>query len=161
MAPPGTDGGVSAGASPFHLITSVPASWPLPPGQSLTLELAFSPEVAAAYSGELKIFSNDPDEPVVVVNLSGQGYTCPVAIAKFLDEDEIDGLEPLDTIRLDGTDSYAQTAGGSISEYEWRLLQRPVGSTAIMEPTNISRQFSWSVYGKFPEVFVIAKINIS
>ncbi len=143
------DGGTSAGASPFHLITSVPPSWPLPPGQSLTLELAFSPEVAAAYSGELKIFSNDPDEPVVVVNLSGQGYTCPVAIAKFLDEDEIDGLEPLDNIRVDGTDSYAQTAGGSISEYEWRLLQRPVGSTAIMEPTSARAQIQCDLAGEY------------
>jgi len=121
----------------------------LPAGQSLTLDLAFSPEVAAAYTGQLKIYSNDPDEPEVIVNLSGQGFACPVAVAQFLDPDEIDGLEPLDTIRLDGTESHAQTAGGSISEYEWRLLQRPVGSTAILEPTSARAQISCDLAGDY------------
>ena len=147
-----SDGGVNAPvatASPFHLITSVPPSWPLPPGQSLTLELAFSPEVAAAYEGKLEIYSNDPDEPITTVALSGQGYTCPVAVARFLDEDEIDGLEPLDNIRFDGTASYAQTAGGTISEYEWRLLQRPVGSTAIIEPTSARAVIQCDLAGEY------------
>jgi hypothetical protein len=134
---------------PFRLLTSVPSAWPLPAGQSLTVDLAFSPEHAASYLGELNIHSNDPDEAIVTVPLSGQGYACPVAVAQFLDPEDIDGLEPLDTIRLDGTDSYAQTAGGTISEYEWRLTQRPVGSTAIPIPTSARAQISCDLAGDY------------
>jgi len=146
------DGGttaVSQETPPFRLLTSVPNAWPLPPGQSLTLDLAFSPEMAAAYTGELHIRTNDPDESLVSVQLSGQGFACPVAVAKFLDEEDVGGLEPLDTIRLDGTDSYAQTAGGSISEYEWRLTQRPVGSTAIPVPTSARAQITCDLAGDY------------
>lgn len=47
----------------------------LQPGESYTLTVEFRPAIAGAASGALQIASNDPDEGVVTVLLSGTGVT--------------------------------------------------------------------------------------
>jgi hypothetical protein len=45
----------------------------LAPGDSTTLEVSFSPERWVSYEAELRVESNDPDEPEILVSLSGSG----------------------------------------------------------------------------------------
>jgi hypothetical protein len=48
-------------------------------------------------------------------------------------------IEPFDTVRLDGRDSFAGAPGTFIPPppdgYSWQLVQRPVGSTAVLSST--------------------------
>ena len=73
-------------------LTSVPQAWPLPAGQSLTLDLAFSPEVAAAFSGELHTFG-----PTILMRrlswyLSADKVLRALLRSLNLDPEDIDGL---------------------------------------------------------------------
>ncbi|MEW5804169.1 MAG: choice-of-anchor D domain-containing protein, partial [bacterium] len=57
---------------------SIPGALPpyiVAPGSSITLTLSFSPESEGSFSYPMAIFSNDPDEPAVVVPLAGSGST--------------------------------------------------------------------------------------
>lgn len=49
----------------------------LEPGESCTVQLRFSPNVAGSYDETLTIRSNDPDEPDAVVSLIGEGVDYP------------------------------------------------------------------------------------
>ncbi len=46
---------------------------PLSPGQSCTFSVTFAPDVAGNHDTVLTIISNDPDEPVVTIDLIGSG----------------------------------------------------------------------------------------
>jgi len=50
----------------------------LPPGEEFVLRVTFDPPDASHYTGTVSITSNDPDEPVVSVDLSGTGVIPPV-----------------------------------------------------------------------------------
>lgn len=115
----------------IRLITPVQPGWALAPAESLTLDLVFAPTDTVLHSGELVIRSNDPDEAEVRIPVQGRGSQCPVAVAEVLDDAE--DIEPLDTIRITGENSYAQSEETSIEAYDWVLEQRPVGSTAILD----------------------------
>ena len=54
-----------------------PSAFALAPGESRPLVVEFSPRRLGTYAGRLGFFSNDPDEPVTVVALSGEGVTPP------------------------------------------------------------------------------------
>ncbi|MFH1809447.1 MAG: choice-of-anchor D domain-containing protein [Pseudomonadota bacterium] len=118
------------GQGAFVLVTTAPAGYVLRPGDELFLKLAFNPPLLGDFFGELTITSNDPDASVVRLVLKGSGYDTPVAVISTLDP--TDTLEPLDTVRLDGSQSYSPTPNVSIAGYEWRLAVRPQGSTAVL-----------------------------
>lgn len=97
--------------------------------------IIFQPQDTERHEATLVIVSNDPDETEVRVPLSAQAVECPIAIAKLVDE----GLqiEPFDTVRIDGRESHAVAAGTFIPPpaeggYQWSLLVRPIGSTAVL-----------------------------
>lgn len=121
----------------IRLVTPIQPGWAISPGESITTNIAFSPEDTTPSSGHVLIRSNDPDELEVQVPISGQGVTCPVAVAALID----DGIElkPFDTVRLDGRDSYTETPGTTIATYEWAIEQRPVGSTATPQTPALER----------------------
>jgi hypothetical protein len=116
--------------SPFLQTVGVPEAWALAPQQEITAEFTFRPLDTDPHEAVLIIQSNDPDEPVVEVPLSGAGSECPTALAELLEDPE--DIEPLDTIRLDGRGSTIGTPDTEIVTYEWQLEQRPVSSTAIL-----------------------------
>jgi hypothetical protein len=50
-----------------------PSSYNLNAGESTTVEVTFSPTAIQSYSSSLRIESNDPDEPLIEIPLSGTG----------------------------------------------------------------------------------------
>ncbi|MDP2342984.1 MAG: choice-of-anchor D domain-containing protein [Deltaproteobacteria bacterium] len=106
----------------------------LGPQSSSDLVLSFRPQDTDRHSGTVVIKSNDPDEPEVRIAISAQAVECPIATAILLDDDQ--QIEPFDTVRIDGRDSTAVAAGTFIPPppegYQWTLLVRPIGSTAIL-----------------------------
>jgi hypothetical protein len=121
----------------IRLVTPIQPGWAISPGESVTTNIAFSPENTTPSSGHLLIRSNDPDELEVLVPITGQGVTCPIAVASLID----DGIElkPFDTVRLDGRESYTETPGTEIASYEWVIEQRPVGSTSTPKTPTMER----------------------
>jgi len=69
---------LGAGTSTDFAITSGPASVVVAPGANVTVEVTYSPLDEGTDSGTLVIDSNDTDEPVVTVSLSGNGVPEPV-----------------------------------------------------------------------------------
>lgn len=116
-------------AGAFRLVTTAPQGFVVRPNEELSLKVAFSPPELGAFQAELLIQSNDPDGELKVP-ISGQGHDVPVAVITTLDE--TDELEPLDTVRILGSDSYSPTPNVTIDQYEWRLAVRPLGSTAVL-----------------------------
>ena len=52
-----------------------PANMALPPGDSRTVEVGFTPSGAGLITGALTILSNDPEHPVVEITLEGEGVS--------------------------------------------------------------------------------------
>ncbi len=51
-----------------------PASGMIPPGDSLTITVSFTPSASATYRDSVTILSNDPETPQVSVAVQGHGY---------------------------------------------------------------------------------------
>jgi len=60
--------------APFSIEGALPP-YNLAPGASITITLRFSPEAEGTFLYDMAIFSNDPDEPTVLVPLAGVGST--------------------------------------------------------------------------------------
>ncbi len=121
----------------FRIVTGIPSSSPIDAGSSSDIIVSFRPGDTEPHTSSLTIRSNDPDEPEVVVTLFAQAIECPNAVAVRLDEGDV---EPFDTVRLDGRGSSAGADGTFIPPppdgYEWSLVQRPIGSTAVLTSIN-------------------------
>ncbi len=126
-------------ASPIKLASQFSGD-PFAPQASTTVDLVFAPQDTARHEAIVVIASNDPDEPEVRVKVGGAGSVCPVAVATLLGDP--DRIEPLDTVRVDGTESYSTEPDVTIPEiggYQWTLEQRPIGSTAVLDTPDASR----------------------
>ncbi len=112
-----------------------------PLNATTSISLAFSPTDTERHTGTLIILSNDPDETEVRIPISAQAVECPTAVA-FLADEPVQ-IEPFDTVRLDGRQSHSDAVGTSIPPppdgYQWTLLVKPVGSTAILAADNNDR----------------------
>lgn len=147
----------------FHISTpsflGVEATEPLDlgaHGANMDVALIFQPQDTELHTGTLVIESNDNDpagDAHIEIPLSAQAVECPVAIAKLIDE----GIEiaPFDTVRIDGRDSHAVAPGTFIAApedggYQWSLLVRPVGSTAVLaSETNNRTEFEADLAGLY------------
>jgi hypothetical protein len=120
----------------FRVVTGIPPDRPIPRGSAADIIISFRPGDTELHTSTIVIKSNDPDEPEVTVTLTAQAVECPTAVITRVDEGEI---EPFDTVRLDGRDSFAGAPGTFIPPppdgYTWQLVQRPVGSTAVLSST--------------------------
>lgn len=108
----------------------VPPGFAVAPGESVTVTLTFAPQDTLTHEGDLVIRSNDPESREVRVCVSGTGSECPIAVAELLEDPE--DIEPLDTIRFYGGDSYTETQDVEIEQHRWRMTVRPTGSTAVL-----------------------------
>jgi hypothetical protein len=108
----------------------------LSPSGCITFEAVFAPTDLEEHCADFVIESNDPDESPLRIPMCGQAVQCPVACVEFLDE--VDQIEPFDTVRLDAhcsTPSSDLPDAAPIESAEWTLEFRPTGSTAILRPT--------------------------
>ena len=79
------------------------AAFALDPGQSMSLPVTFRPSALGGIAGALEIHSDDPDQPLLTVTLTGTGSTGPDAvIAPSLLEDVLGPAEThTATVRLE------------------------------------------------------------
>ncbi len=125
---------------------SLPAALPgasaiIPPDNTASFVVTYTPTAEVVSNGELTVRSNDPAKATLKVPIVGKGTTnvCPQAIGQARLSDSPQYRQqiatiPLKTVLLDGTQSV--DANGSIASYEWTIIQRPPNSTARLEPTN-------------------------
>jgi hypothetical protein len=134
----------------------------LGPGAAASLDLVFLPRDLEVHSGELVIFSNDPDENPVVIPVSGRGAACPTAVAELLGDP--DSIEPFDTVRVDGRSSVPSGGPGTdpaIEEYQWSLVQRPIGSVSVIEDLGNRMELPVEVAGTYVvQLHVIDAIGV-
>jgi hypothetical protein len=118
------------GSGNFQVVSDPAGATVAPLGSDTqTVVVVYTPSALDGDSGTFVVNSDDPDEPVVTVHMLGNGggdFEYPVAV--------IDGpanAAPLDTISLDGSDSY-DPEGFAITGYTWTLTDAPVGSGASL-----------------------------
>jgi hypothetical protein len=127
---------------------------PIAPGEIVTVSMTFNPQDTIDHCGNLRIVSNDPDEPEVLVPVCGKGSVCPVAEIELLEDPE--EIEPLDTIRFYGGDSFTDTQDVTVDDYEWRLLVRPPGSTAVLsDPYAPQTQLTVDLAGAYEVCLIV------
>lgn len=116
-----------------------PAGEVIAPGGTYPLVLSYDPPIPQSPgeeigdNGSFTIYSDDPDEPEVVLTLLANGggnFEYPVAEIVCPDRPS-----PPDTFTLDGTGSHDPN-GYAITSYEWSLEEIPSGSTGWLEETS-------------------------
>jgi hypothetical protein len=100
-------------------------------GLTAQFRIAFEPPELLEYRGILRITSNDINQRVVEVPISGQGHQPPLALAILVNDP--DRIEPLDQVVFDGRTSHSPVEELTITQYHWSLLRRPPGSTSTID----------------------------
>lgn len=110
------------------------------PQDTASFVLTYTPEDLTVTNGELTVKSDDPAKSTLVVPVIGKGTDnqCPQAVAEAKLSDSTRwqtdlNTIPLKTIEFRGTNSIDQD--GSISRYEWNIVQKPTNSTARFTPS--------------------------
>jgi len=101
-------------------------------GEIVGVQVTCAPEFETPASNNLLIESNDPNIPTVVVPMDCEGLF--ENIPPVADAGEGFQLAPLQSITLDGTNSYDQD--GYIIDYHWWIEGHPMGSFAELIPNS-------------------------
>lgn len=144
-------------AAPFTFVGRPPAKddvLPPPPGDDsppenvFDLTVRFVPSALGEYQGKLRILTNDPDTPELVVPLAGEGVSPPTCNIGVKSVNGIPGtttIEPLDDVVLTAEGSLPSDQGGSIASVEWTIVQQPPGSTAVLtNPNGVDTGFTFA-----------------
>lgn len=119
-----------SGSGAFQLLSD-PSNAIVGPGSTLPVVINYIPTSDQGDNGELKLFSDDPDEPEVKVLLLGNGggdFEYPEAVI-----DCPGRSAPPQWVFLDGSGS-TDPLGGALS-YMWSLPTRPLGSAGTLSQT--------------------------
>ncbi len=110
------------------------ASFNLAPKTSQNVVLTYAPTTVAPHSGNLTINSNDPDEPVVVIDYDGEGVEPPVITVSptSLDEDLVTGEVADHTVTIGNT-------GGSNLEFKIKTEEVTATAATIKQRLSIPR----------------------
>jgi hypothetical protein len=123
----GTDTNVFGAESTFPVPVEVAC------GTGRTLRLFARPTSVTTFTGALEIESFDPDEEKVVVPLTVRGAEAPTCVARVSRINNVPNpvnnstpsIEPLDDVELSADQSVAARAGGTITGYQWRIVDAP------------------------------------
>lgn len=113
---------------PFALPGADPSAITRP---SRAISVSFFPTELIAYSGQLRVVSNDAEQPEKIIDLNGRGSEnqCPVAIVP--ENDRNLRVRPLDVITLSGIESIDPDGPNQQPvRYRWTVVSRPSGSTS-------------------------------
>lgn len=107
----------------------------------VSFDVTFTPSAEESYAGRLRIDSNDPARQEHDVELTGSGTdaSCPTASARGRESGATSwtstvDTDPLETVELDG--SFSSDPDGSISQYQWSIIERPADSTTRLTPSS-------------------------
>ena len=125
----------------------------LAPGESLPVDIDFTPSAELRFTGEIWAESNTPGT-TSKADLLGTSLEKPVAVCEA---DPSEAYALYDRVNWLGSDSYDPT-GQAIVGYEWRLVTRPEGSAASMPGgTTADRNgFVADVVGEYVAELVVA-----
>lgn len=119
-----------------------------PPENLFDLTVRFVPQALGEYEGKLRIRTNDPDSPELVIPLSGKGVTPPTCNISVKSVNGVPGnttIEPLDDVILTAEGSLPAVDGGSIASVRWHVVSQPPGSTAVLtNPTGVDTGFTFA-----------------
>ncbi len=132
---PDTDQSVFGPAGVFPIPTTVQTA------AGVSLRLWAKPDTAGEITGTLLIDSTDPLNPQVTVPLRVFGAQAPTAIAEI---DSVNGsppsgnvqVRPLDDVVLTGMNSQPAIASGSITSYQWSIVEQPPESSVELSQPN-------------------------
>ena len=113
---------------PFALPGADPSAISRP---SRAISVAFFPTELIAYGGQLRVMSNDAEQPEKIIDLNGRGSEnqCPVAVVP--ENDRNLRVRPLDVITLSGAESIDPDGPNQQPvRYRWTIVSRPSGSTS-------------------------------
>ena len=113
---------------PFALPGADPSALTRP---SRAISVAFFPTELIAYGGQLRVVSNDAEQPEKIIELNGRGSEnqCPVAVVP--ENDRNLRVRPLDVITLSGIESVDPDGPNQKPvRYRWTVVSRPSGSTS-------------------------------
>lgn len=113
----------------------------LGPEQSDSFIVEFDPLEEGTRRAEVTIFSNDPIQPELKIDLVARGAegSCPEAVATAtiegvpMDPGTSITVAPLDDVILDGSESTDQE--GQVVSWEWEVLEDPPGIDVELGPT--------------------------
>ncbi len=139
-------------ATVFSLL-SLPENFPtpsvtLPPGQSLSFEVAYEPTEANTHRATLVVThrdNNDAQPRALDLPLEGEGYlnTCPTTVAHTRQINTDDPwvtqitAAPLDTLVFTTQESN-DPDGHAIVQYAWSIVESPEHSRTSLAPSNAS-----------------------
>lgn len=144
---PDTDPNVFGPSGVFPIPTAIQ------PGTGVSLRLFAQPDQAGEITGTLLIGSTDPDNAEVPIPLRVFGAQAPTAVAEI---DTVNGspatgdptVRPLDDVVLTGVNSQPALAGGSITAYQWEIVDQPPESSAqLSTPNQMTTGFFFSSAG--------------
>ena len=93
------------------------------------INVSFEPAAEQPYTGTMLVTGNDPQNTEVEVPIRGRGAfnEGPVPAVAI---DDMTG-RPVDVVTVDGSPSSDEGPGGTPAAYEWVVVSRPEGSTAV------------------------------
>jgi len=108
-------------------------------GEKVNLPVKYEPEQEGSDRAVVTITSNDPfAEGEVALAARGADGECPESVVRAKPEGgtvwdrSVVRAAPLDYIKLDG--SLSEDPDGSVEKYEWRVIEKPEGTTVSFEP---------------------------
>jgi hypothetical protein len=132
---------IIAGGETFSIVEeSLPATPPFAlPGAAATaatrpsraISIAFTPAELIAYGGQLRVMSNDAEQPEKIIDLSGRGSENQCPVASVPENERNLRVRPLDVISLSGIESVDPDGPDQKpTRYRWTIVSRPSGSTS-------------------------------
>ncbi|MFB6263561.1 MAG: choice-of-anchor D domain-containing protein [Bradymonadaceae bacterium] len=111
----------------------------IPPGESLSFPIEFTPSSEAKQTAELTLDTGDPDAKRHTVELIGRINGCPTASASASHLGRTDHKGELlvksgGTVRLHGRDS--SDSDGKIAEYRWSVIEQPQNANVSFQPSD-------------------------
>ncbi len=138
-------------------------------GGTAVFQMLYSPIEEQVDDAVLRVSSNDESSPLYI-DVLGEGVDreCPIADARIgiegtgiFDEEFVEAV-PLDTLDLDGTNSFSPEDDGTDLSYEWSVVDRPGASLAsVNNATQSTADFRADIAGTYViELSVFDEVGI-
>jgi len=151
---------VQTGSGTFDVVTN-PTGQSIAAGSEATILITYTPDgLLSGHTGDLTIFSDDPDEPEVTVDLvGGDGTSYAYPIALIIGDSEV---HPPTSVTLDGSGSTdpEDTEDAFDLTYAWSLGSKPAASNAdFVDDTSAVTDLQIDVAGTYQVELVVTDFN--